>query len=336
MPRKPEIEPILNTALEEFALQTGIQAQIERPNKRKQELDATLTLKGGQADVRLKVEVKPWLNMAIIGLMKERIQGAENEWLLVTNRVGPVQAERLRELNIAFVDTQGNAFINLPGLHIFVKGQKKEVEQERNVAEMFRPAQLRVLFGLLCIQGLEAKTHREIREKTGAAYGTINRLFKGLKDGGYLLQLAGKPRRLVNKTELVDQWVAAYPKRLRPKILIGTYDAREHLWWKTIDVAQYDAEWGGEVGAEILTQYLKPEIVTLYLAKERPDLLVHHRLTKKTRGNVRMFRKFWNFTGERMDVVPPLLVYADLIETGIDRNIETASIIRKKLIDRPY
>lgn len=36
-------------------------------------------------------------------------------------------------------------------------------------------------------------------------------------------------------------------------------------WWQRVDVTTYGAHWGGEVAAEKLTGYLKPETVTLYI-----------------------------------------------------------------------
>jgi hypothetical protein len=49
------------------------------------------------------------------------------------------------------------------------------------------------------------------------------------------------------------------------------------------------------------------------------------RLIKDATGEVELREKFWRFEApEYPDLVPPLLIYADLLATADDRNIETA------------
>jgi hypothetical protein len=51
---------------------------------------------------------------------------------------------------------------------------------------------------------------------------------------------------------------------------------------------------------------------------------------------VEILKKFWAFKEEsaKNGIVPPLLVYADLMASGDDRNIETAEIIYDTKISR--
>ena len=53
-------------------------------------------------------------------------------------------------------------------------------------------------------------------------------------------------------------------------------------------------------------------------------------------GNVEVLKKFWAFDypWNYEGIAPPLLVYADLIATGNDRNIEAARTIYDKFILR--
>jgi hypothetical protein len=98
----------------------------------------------------------------------------------------------------------------------------------------------------------------------------------------------------------------------------------------------YGACWGGEVAAANLTGYVKPAKVTIYTNEPFGELVLKNRLRKAEQGNVEILTPFWNFKYELedQDVVPPVLVYADLMATGDLRNIEAAGIIYEKYLDR--
>lgn len=59
---------------------------------------------------------------------------------------------------------------------------------------------------------------------------------------------------------------------------------------------------------------------------------------KDEHGNLEVLQKFWDFEFSQVDkqvaLVPPLLIYADLIATADVRNIETAQIIRERFLDK--
>jgi len=115
---------------------------------------------------------------------------------------------------------------------------------------------------------------------------------------------------------------------LRPKLLLGRYTAKEREWWNKI-VLPDNAYWGGEVAAAKMTRYLRPEKVTIYAETIPTELLVQGRLKKDPQGEIEIVKNFWGkdvHLGEQ-DVVPPLLVYADLLATGDARNMETAKMV---------
>jgi len=54
-------------------------------------------------------------------------------------------------------------------------------------------------------------------------------------------------------------------------------------------------------------------------------------------GNLEVLQKFWNFkptmaATEDVPVVPPLLVYADLVATGDARNLDAAKMLREQFL----
>jgi hypothetical protein len=158
-----------------------------------------------------------------------------------------------------------------------------------------------------------------------------------LKSLGYLSDFGARGRRLSNRKELLKRWLSAYPEQLRPKLLLGRYRTeRSRDWWQTAQLPS-EAFWGGEVAAQLLTKYLRPQTVTIYAESNLPKLQAQYGLRRDSTGDIELLRKFWKFDKwEKKDLqtAPPLLTYADLLITGDDRNFETAEIIYDQYIAR--
>jgi len=97
---------------------------------------------------------------------------------------------------------------------------------------------------------------------------------------------------------------------------------------------------GGEPAAAVLTDYLRPGVLTLY-GEKVPGLLAARQkfLKEPAPGHtavVEVRKRFWNFPGDPQhnNLVPPLLVYADLLATGDARCIETARMIYDAYVAR--
>jgi hypothetical protein len=257
--------------------------------------------------------------------------------LLVANYINPRMADQLKQDGLEFIDTAGNAFINNPTFYVFVKGNKPlDIIIRPPLERAFKPAGLKIIFAFLCNPGLENKTYREIAGATGVALGTINRLMKDLMELGFLLDMGKRGRKLTQKEDLLHRWVTAYPVRLRPKLILGCYRG-ETGWWEQRRLGQWGAQWGGEVAAAKWTHYLKPELKTIYAAtRELNQLLLGNRLKRDIDGDVEILARFWKVadTERQEDWVHPILVYADLVATGNQRNIETAKMIYEQQILR--
>ena len=333
---------ILRNAVQAFRRVTGIEATIEPdtvrndfPNEKKP-VDAAIRIARGGKNWRFDVDVKPWLTTATTGLLDHQFR-ANTKWIVVTRHAQPVIAERLRELQIQFMDTGGNVFLDTRDLLVYVKGQKGEGPiKTTDLGRPFKPAGMQVVFALICNPGLEQRAYREIADVTNTALGTINGTLRDLRHIGHLLEMGKAGRRVVKREALFDKWVAAYPQQLRPKQFIGRYAAQDPDWWRNADLRDLDALWGGETAAAIETGYIEPEIATVYLEKNLNELILRFKLRRDPHGNVELFRKFWQFRLEeqRGQTVPLPLVYADLLATGNDRNIETAKELRDKRLDR--
>lgn len=333
---------LLLQAVHSLANSTGLQAAIEAMEpKQRVRADAIVNLRDENKRWRFYVEVKPHLTTHTLGPAIAAISQIKKEYpsaALVSAYVNPSQADKLRQLGIEFFDTAGNASFQQKGLHIFVTGRRPQPPKSLGrPARAFNPTGSRLVFALLCQPGLENKSYREMAKEAGISLGAINWIMNDLKSLGHLSDLGARGRRLVNRKELLKRWTSAYPEQLRPRLILGRFQA-EHAqdWWKKAQLPP-DAFWGGEVAAKLLTRYLRPEAVTIYSESSLPKLQARYGLRRDPNGDIELLRRFWKFDQwEKKDLLtaPPLLVYADLISTADDRNLETAEIIYEQYIAR--
>ncbi|MGH8701692.1 MAG: type IV toxin-antitoxin system AbiEi family antitoxin [Burkholderiales bacterium] len=311
------------------------------------EEDARLRIGHGRAAMRYAVEVARGLTPGTLGgvLLKLRERGGKG--LIVADYVTPVLADTLRERGIAFVDLAGNAWVQQAGIVLQVTGRRPARPADNaRPARVLQPGGLRIVFALLCRPELVNAPVREIAEAAGVAHGTVGWVLRDLKKMGHVVELGRRPgargrartRRLEQQRRLLELWVQAYPGQLRPRLNPRRFRATQPFWWRTADFARYGLALGGEPAAERLTQHLKPELVTLY-AVGGGERLVHqdHILLNDANGDVEILDAFWNFAppGEFRGIVPPLLVYADLLATGDDRCIEAARLVYGRYLAQP-
>jgi hypothetical protein len=251
-------------------------------------------------------------------------------------------AEKLRVHDVQFLDTAGNAFINAPPTYVYIRGNRpekitpKKWKRADAYGRAFAATGLKVVYAFLCNPELVNAPYREIADVADAAVGTVGWVLNDLKADRYIAEFGrGRGRRLIDYRRLLDRWTAAYPEKLRPKQLIGVFLAEDADWWQHINIAAFNACWGGETAAAKITGFLQPEVVTIYLkANGLAKLVTANRLRKATefphattRNPIYVLEAFWNTEGVDTEVVDPVLVYADLIATADARNRETAQIV---------
>lgn len=333
---------ILVQALHSLANSTGLQAAIEAIEPRQRVgADAIVNVRDEDKRWRFYVEVKPHLTSHTLGsaiAAVSQIKKKHPSAALVSAYVNQSQADKLRQLGIEFFDAAGNASFQQKGLHVFITGRKPQTAKSLGrPARAFNPTGSRLVFALLCQPGLENKSYREMAKEAGISLGAVNWIVNDLKSLGHLVDFGARGRRLLNRTELLKRWTSAYPEQLRPKLIIGRFKTKyAHDWWQKAQLP-LDAFWGGEVAAKLLTKYLKPATVTIYSESNLPQLQARHRLQRDPSGDIELLRRFWKFDQwEKKDLQtpPPLLVYADLVSTADDRNLETAELIYEQYIAR--
>lgn len=308
------------------------EAQVEIQNLR---ADWLLKIRIQETELRFYAEVKNNITKPVLGMLLMQRDKFPYPMLLVTDYVTVRMAEQLKKENIQFIDAAGNAYINQPHFYIFIKGNRPPDIFPR-LKRAFKPTGLKIIYAFLCNPGLLNKTYREIAQAADVALGTVGWIIRDLKEMGYLLDMAKRGYRLIQKEDLLKRWLIDYPEKLRPKLLLGRFRGPQG-WWQQKTLNPKFAQWGGEVAAAKLTKYLKPQNITVYTTREQLNtLLVETRLKRETDGDIEILEKFWTplERWQDEDTVNPMLIYADLMATGEQRNIETAKMIYEQYIIR--
>jgi hypothetical protein len=329
--KTPEIE-LFNNAKEKLKQNTGFTVEITQNFHTDKNIDAAGIIDTGEGRIPVAIEAKVRVTNAIIGPVAQQFSQTAEHGLLVADYINPIMAERLKAMDIWFIDTAGNAYINALPIYIQIKGNKPSENQatSKKLNRAFNTTGLKVVFALLCHPDLIKATYRDIAQTAMVALGTVALVFKDLILMGYIVDMGARGRRLKNLKKLLERWLIAYPEQLRPKLETGRYSASEPNWWQIADLYNVQAYWGGEVAADRMTHYLKPQNITLYVMEEGAGKLkTSYRLRKDPTGDIEILKAFWYLEGEvnRTDMVNPILIYADLVASGDPRNIETAQII---------
>lgn len=321
----------LGHAIAAFETATGLHARVQFDPGGFAGPDVLLDIIVDGRAFRFSAEIKTVDRFQTLGAIKARANIAPYPPLLVAPYITEATAEKCRKLHLPFIDEAGNAYLEAPGLFVYVTGKRRPVQTRR--APAFRaltPAGLRIIFALLNHPDLAAAPYREIAKAARIALGTVGDVLADLEERGYLAPEKPGLRRLLAPERLQDEWVTHYPIKLRPKLNARRFTAPTHDWWRNLDMGQYHAYWGGEIAAEKLTGYLKPERITIYVEGKPDKLILANRLRPDVNGEIEILEAFWatDEVLQQNDIAPPLLVYADLMASTDPRNIETAKLIR--------
>ncbi len=300
-------------------------------------VDRTLQFNLFGKEILFCVQIKTNVTKALVGHLLILKNKLPYPLLLATNHVTGYMADQLKQNQIEFIDTAGNAFITQPPIYIFAKGNKPpDVFRQVPHKQAFRPTGLRVVFAFLRNPDLVKKPYREIAAIADVALGNIGWIIRHLKDLGYMFDMGKRGLKLTEREKLLNRWVTEYPEKLRPKLLLGRFRG-DPDWWKEKNLNYEYAQWGAEVAAAKLTQFLKPQNITIYVRQTHlSNFLIENKLKKDNNGEIEILKRFWKPIGENenKDIVHPILIYADLVATGNQRNIETAKVIFERYVIR--
>ncbi|MFZ6770805.1 type IV toxin-antitoxin system AbiEi family antitoxin [Undibacterium sp. Di26W] len=358
---------LIQAALSALEAQTGIRGNIlhtDIPTSADRGYDAVIELHVQGKPYQYQVECKRLLDRKItIAQVKEQFNKSGHKGLkglLIAPYLSAEMAEYCRSVELAFLDTAGNAYLHDAGLYVFVKGLKSgdvKIWTGADIGKM-NPTVMKMVFAVLCQPEILHMSFRDIAKQAKIPLSMVGDAFQYLIKRGHLLNpQSPKNRQFVHYTLLLEEWVTLFPSILLPKLRSRRFSCADSNWWQTVNLDGIDAVWGGEVAAKKLTNYLRPVTQTLYVnddvkvfpmsAKVKKDmvkipsfthdLIKTHRLRPDPEGAIEIREKFWNFSSsasdQHLDVAPPMLVYADLMASLEPRNIELARLINEMWVD---
>jgi hypothetical protein len=312
--------------------------------------DATLVLRTNAGQLVYVVEIKRTVTPAGLPHLLQQLarysQGRKAKPLLLTNYISANLAERLIEAGVNFADAAGNVYLNWPGkLHIQIQGKKSTQIAEAKSERLAQPSGLRILYVLLTQPPRNWGTYRGIATAAGVALGSIARVMRELKDKGYVIEERRDEWRLIQKRKLLDIWVEGYGARLRPSLLIGRYQPSEEHLERTLQTLQNELgskkiSWTltGGFAADALTHHYRGEQLVFYAQEWHLEITRRLKWLPAERGPVTVLRNFSPLVGFHLEsqaaqpIAHPLLVYAELIFQGRERELETAKILYDKYL----
>ena len=211
---------IINKAINQFEQETRLRFTA---NVKGNNID--FILRNEEYDLQFAGEVKQIITKTNIGMIKNQLDKLESIPLLITTYVNDETAEVLKNLKINYLDTVGNAYLNVPPLLINIKGQKISTPKNpvNKGAGIFKTAGLQIIFSFLCNAKLENNSLREIAEMSNVALGTVHVILKQLEKHGFLVVDDKQKKKIVNKEILLKEWVAGYQEKIKPKYFVGKY-----------------------------------------------------------------------------------------------------------------
>lgn len=324
------MEQFVYTALENFTKITGIKTTLKPiANPPKPEIDGMVHFAFQTGHEKIAVEIKKEFRNHHLGQLIQ-LQQECGTLLVIAENIFPTLRNELKAKHIGYLDIAGNAYIETKQNLILIEGQKKPVEKAGFKNKVFTKAGIKVVFQFLENPELINATYREIAQNADVGLDTVHKVIHGLKEQQFILKLDKDRMKINNPKNLIERWMIAYEEKLRPTLEIGTFrflKEEDFLNWKKLPLKKGKTFWGGEPGGDLLTHYLRPEILTLYTLENKGELIKNYRLIPDKNGNVKAYKKFWNIKDRDDNIVPTILAYTDLMNTGNPRCIETAEKI---------
>jgi hypothetical protein len=331
---------ILKKALHQVNQITGgILKQINVPiPKADMAVDTALRITVGKEKHDLWVEIKHELRQPQIPAIIAKIGKDKENWILVARYIPQPIKNQFKELGINYLEAAGNCFIHVGGLFMYINDQRVTAARQTTTAKLWKQAGLKFLFVIISNPALLNTTYRTIAEAANIALGNIGPLMQELEQSGYIKK-KHEEWVLNNKDALIKRWIDLYHVLLKPRYEIGRFRfllSETQQQWKTFKTVNF--YWGGEPAAELLTNFLQAELFTIYTNANQTKLVKELKLIPDTSGNLELVEKFWNYIAQEEEnattlIVPPLLVYADLMTTNDSRNWEAAGRIKSKFLN---
>ncbi len=269
--------------------------------------------------------------------------------LLLAPWIADEWADELRRAGVFYVDTVGNAYLELeaPRILVDVRGKRPERAPKTEPGRLVEPTGLMVIHLLLTREAAVNQPYRKVATDAGVALGTVAVVMRELENAGYRVATAPDRWALEKTADLIELFVRGYALKLRPACLLGRYRHAEKDPWKLCEAltlpletrripyamtgAWAAHEWTGHLRAETLTLHVGGEAIALWNGQPM--------LPDPQGGNVVLLKYFaptvvdpeLEKTKDR-PLATQLLTYAELLHDGRPRELETARMIYDRFL----
>jgi len=349
---KESQDPLVRQSLEALTALLGVEPSsliIEYGTHREHTPDLLLTLPLSGQPLLICGEIVRHLRLSQLPLLEHRFEqltrsGPCEHGLVITNYASANLAKKLRNKGIWFLDTVGNAYLEVPGaVMIYATGNRPPTAAPTRGAYL-SPAGAKVLFLLLKYGPEVSLTYRNMVTASGVSLGRVSQVMQELLQVGILSQRQRGHYRVVQPRRLLESWVTAYLNKLKPKLALGRFawsHGREFRRIATLTKEHStvcDLAVGGEYAAEVLTEHLRAATAALWIPKEKlPQLSQSLKLLRSDEGVVEAVAAFspevvFEHKGCPLPLVHPAIVYADLLDADDRRCSETALLLKEKYL----
>ncbi|MEM7361008.1 MAG: type IV toxin-antitoxin system AbiEi family antitoxin [Pseudomonadota bacterium] len=329
-------------ALSQLEFQTGLVATVHaHPPLANRETIDNAVISFDKSSTQLVARHKNWAVNLPDSNELENLQMEGQYSLLISDYVSDELGAQLRDLQCNYLDRAGNAYLNIAPIFILIQGKTPlhNSSPDRS-ARLFTDTGLKVIFALLTNSGLLHANYRQIADYANVSMGTIGWVLRELKDQNFISETQLN-RSWKNRSRLIRRWCEEYPK-LRGKYRYGVFCSADKDWWKSVDLARYDAVLGGEIAAVSYTDLRSPSSGVVYVGKHKHAGLIRDLSLSKIQdaalsepAMIEVCTRFWGKTEEHSllrNSTHPLLTYADLMDAWDPASRDLARQIADKYL----
>jgi hypothetical protein len=302
--------------------------------------DARLSLRTEKGRQQLSVEVKstPLSTTAAQSIVARATRDPSRAWLTFSPYISQPVGRLLASKGIGFVDQAGNCHIAV-GQDYLVHVEGRRPPTPSRFGRGLGARSYQVLFALLARPELTSAPIRSLAEAADVRKTTAGGVLQRLTDEGLVLRDKGG-RRIARPTVLMDRWLAGYADKLRPRLIVGRYEAaaRDPLAFeKHVEATLTDRSdwaWGGAAASYRLTRHYRGETTTLHVATQSGGIQRQLGVLPARDGRIVVLGVPGplGLDGPAPHVAHPLLVYTELLVEGDERAREAAEEIYSRYL----
>jgi len=262
--------------------------------------------------------------LTVTALVRAGVRLDDAEALRLSEWISPKAADALRASRVNFVDTSGNAFIDVDDWFIDVRRRRRrsgagEVPSQPTPRNSFSTKRSQVVFAILQWEGLLEADVRTVARVAGTSVGLAHRALAELRAQPEFWPSSGAARE-----RLLAAWLASYATGLGAAHHLGRYRSDD------LSRIRGRVSVSGDLAAAHL---IKPSEAIVYVDELSAELVARNRWSLDAHGNVSVKRRFWREpeADEQSDPIeaPSLLVIADLASADDPRRREVSHALRE-------